>query len=445
MIRNLHVFGPLLGIAGFALAFTATSPASAQDTPAAPPAGSAPAATTAAPAATDAPPAPATTEDPNKKKAAAADTTAPAPAATATTTETGATVTFGGNSTPTKKDEPSSAAAAPSGDKPVNALAGSIFIFDQSSTTNSFSKGSQLSYVPVYEWWLSPRVYYNLNKKFKVGVRQDFFKEWTNSEDTTYAHEWRYTDTWLTASYSDKLKFLTDKLKGGISWTLRPGISKESRGVGQYLATGPGANLSYSFDIGGEKAKVFKNGSIGASVSYQHAFTRCTTACNSNFAQPNQDLNSKIITSDQVRSGTLTGNTLLYALFADIGVADKLDFSASMIWISSFAYQPTDASIGGAPIARGPEDTHTRQYSWFLVSLTYDVMKEFDVGIGYYNLNNVLAPDGSYREPFWSPDARVFLDVTFKIDAIVDRIKGTDKKAESSASAKAKKAAGMMF
>lgn len=446
------VLGPLLGIAGFALAIASTSTASAQGE--APAAGSAapPAATTAPPAATT--PAPASSaEDPTKKAppaaSAAPTTTGPTPpaqapgqvtAAPTSETSTGTTVSFGAGP---KKDEPTKG-----GDKteekvpPLNPLAGSLFLFDQSISTSTVSKGANLSYVPEYEWWLSPRVYYNFSRQFKVGVRQDVFKEWTNAEETTNAHEWRIGDTWLTASYADKLKFISDKLRGSVGWLVRPGISKESRGAGQYFSTGPSASLTFGYDITGEKGKVFKTGTVGASVSYSKAFTRCTTACKSDFSQPRQTSSGDIVDSDQVRSGSLTGSTLLYAVNAGLELADGLDFSASQIWFTNFLYGLSDAQIrNGDTFATVPTselDTRVRQFSWFLVSLDYQVIKEISLSLGYYNLNNVIAPDGKYRQPFWSPDgARIFFSVEFKIDAIYDRFYGKKEEKQNVAQKKA--------
>ncbi len=51
---------------------------------------------------------------------------------------------------------------------------------------------------------------------------------------------------------------------------------------------------------------------------------------------------------------------------------------------------------------------------------------EIDLSLGYYNLANAIAPDGQRRSLFgadnvwWSPDARVFFDITANLDALFD-------------------------
>jgi hypothetical protein len=296
-----------------------------------------------------------------------------------------------------------------------------MFLFDQSVTTNSFSKSAQLSYQPVYEWWLSPRAVYNVTDKVKVTLRQDLFKEFTNTTESTYRGEWRYTDTWLSAGYGDKLKAISDKLRWGVSTTFRPGISKESRIASQYFSLAAGGNLAYSFDLAGEKSALFKSMNVSASVQYGHAFSKCNTACSDNFARARMNGDLQAVTDNQVRSGSLVGDTLIYSANMGIELAKNLDWSASMIWISQFANPTSDASATGVTIDRASNDTRLRQLSWFLTEVSYDATKEVGFSLGYYNLNGVLGTDAKYRNPFWSPEARLFFSIIVHPDAVYDR------------------------
>jgi len=418
----------ILGIASLVFAGLSTRVARADDAPPAP---------APAPAATDAPK-PEDEEAAKKKKLADAPTEgtpAPTGAAAPVSASGSVTVTIGSSEGETKKDEVTKEAkpAEDEAKKKKSPWRGTLILFDQSMTTNSFSKGSQLSPSPLYEWWVSPRIAYWVGDHVKLGARFDFFKEmFTNHEETTDSREWRYGDPWLTANYSDEAKFINKnpKTRWAVGVTLRPPMSKESRANGQYFAFGPGASLTVGYDIRGEKAKSFQGGSVGISASYSHAFTKYTTASPfSDFCRPGTDINgSNLSCNDQLRSGTLSGNTLIYALSAGLDIVENLEFGASFIYINQFSYQPTDASFGGTTIERSPNDTRFRQLSWYLFSLDYDPIKEVSVGIGYYNLNTVIGLDGKYRNPFWSPDARVFLGVTAHLDAIYDTL--TNKKKE---------------
>ena len=444
MTRSLHlrqVIGPVLGLAGFAIAFAATSTASAQDGAA--PAGTTAPTTTAAPAGTTA--APTTTDEEEAKKKAAAEeeakkkaaaeaapATPPPTTAPATTTggsnESGATVTFG--ATGPKKDEPSAAAKKDEPAPPLQPWRGSLLILDQSMTTNTFKKDAQLSYQPVYEWWISPRIAYNFSKTVRLTVRQDLFKEWTNVNETTDRGEWRYTDTWLTLAYrpTEQLAKISKHLTGAVSLTLRPGISKESRGASQYFAGGPGASVAYSFDLAGEKAKAFKAFNISAGLNYQHSFSRCNTACASDFVQKRQNSDGQPVDDNQLRAGSLVGNQLLYSANLGLDIVEHLDFSASMIWISQWANRTSDTTFAGTDLGRANDDTRLRQFSWFFTQVTWGFMKEASLAAGYYNLNTVVHPDGEYRNPFWSPDARIFLDVYVHLDAIYEKFTSGEAK-----------------
>ncbi len=429
--RRRLALASVLALGGFALAFATTSTASAQEASA--PSDPAPAATAseegaAAPAAT-------TTEDEEAKKKAAADaaatapatTPAPAAAAPASGSDSSVTVSFGTN--PDKKDEP--AKPEDKTDEPApkpNPWRGSMLILDQSMATRTFSKDSQLSYQPTYEWWISPRLFYTAGP-IRLGLRQDVFKEWTNTKETTDKNEWEYTDTWLSASFRTPLKFISDHLVGSVTWTLRPGISKASRAAGQYMSTGPGAALAYSFPLAGENAKFFRTANVSATFAYWKAFTRCNVACGGldDFSQAQQNPQGQAITSNQLRPGALPGSMAVYTLNAGVEIFDHFDYSASMIWFSQFANDLAEARLSdGTVIPRSENDTRLRQGSWFFTQFSYGVTKELTLAAGYWNSNTVLDLKGNYRNPFWSPEARVFFDVYVHLDAVYDRFMGGD-------------------
>ncbi|GAC1352089.1 MAG: hypothetical protein NVS3B20_06850 [Polyangiales bacterium] len=327
-------------------------------------------------------------------------------------------------------------------EKTRNPWRGSQFLFDQSVTTNSFDKAAQLSYSPLYEWWLSPRVYYSFSEHVKVGARFDFFKEmFTNHVETTDRGEWVVGDPWLTAGYSDTAKFINNHplTRWSLNLLVRPPLSKESRANGQYFAAGPGGNFTVGFNVRGPSAKTFQTASLGVSASFSHAFTKSTTPTGFNgFCRPGTGVGGEnLACNDQVRSGTTVGDSLIYAANGTLDITKDLGLSLSYIVINQFSYEPGDAYFNGAYVPRNPNDTHFRQLSWALASFDYDVAKEFSVGVGYYNLNTVIGLDGKFSNPLWSPDARVFLSLTAHLDAISDDFQ--KKRPPSNATANAQK------
>jgi len=216
----------------------------------------------------------------------------------------------------------------------------------------------------------------------------------------------------------------------------KPPLSKDSRANGQYLAIGPTGSIAYGFDVMGKKSKVFQSASVGLYLNYSHAFTRCTTPCGFGFTGYNGNVNSSIdpygqpgnnlTTVDQVRSGTLAGNTLIYAFLGEIDILENLSYSADFFWIDQWSYAPTP--VGGVSTSSQIDDTRFRQLTWFLTSLDYDPIDELTISLGYYDLNTLLRPSGGWRNPFWSPDgSRLFFSLTAHLDAIYDDVRKAGK------------------
>ena len=107
-----------------------------------------------------------------------------------------------------------------------------------------------------------------------------------------------------------------------------------------------------------------------------------------------------------------------------------------MIWINQWHYLPSDATIstltGPVLISHSADDQQFTQLFWFVAAVDYELLDEVSLGLGYYNLTNVIAPDGTVRGPFsggednlfWSPDAHVFFDVTVNLDRVFEDATG---------------------
>jgi hypothetical protein len=181
----------------------------------------------------------------------------------------------------------------------------------------------------------------------------------------------------------------------------------------------------------GKKSKVFQSASVGLYANYSHAFTRCNTPCGFGFNGYNGNVNSSLnaygspdqtlSTVDQIRSGTVSGNTLFWGINGEIDILENLSYSVAYYWINQWAYSTSPAvDYAGNPIPHSPDDTRFRQLTWFLTSVDYDPIDELTISLGYYDLNTVLAPDSTHRNPFWSPEARLFFSLTAHLDTLYD-------------------------
>jgi hypothetical protein len=312
-----------------------------------------------------------------------------------------------------------------------NPFRGSSLTFDQSMTTQTADVGpAPLSYVPLYQVWLSLRPIYWLDAHWSVRGRFDYFKELTNDEDTTYYREDVFGDIWTDLVYHDELDALWPRssFTGGLRavWP----TSKASQGEGMYVALGAFGRVAHTFELAGEGAPAFENLQVKIGAWYDHPFTNATTPnAYGNFAYVRENVDGQSFVSDQIQGQTLVANSLVGTLDVGLAVTPKLFVDSNLVFINNWHYRPTDScvmtSMGCVNVGR-PNDEQFTQETWFVFSADYSVMKELDVGVGYYNLANLIAPDGQRRSVFgsdniwWSPDARFFLDITANIDAILD-------------------------
>jgi hypothetical protein len=346
------------------------------------------------------------------------------------------------------KDEPSQShgeEAVPEGDK--DPIRGSTFLFDQSATTNTLGiENAELSKVPLYEWWLSFRPRWNFNDHFRVQARLDYYKEpFTNADQTTYAHEDTFGDIWTDAVYSTPLAtagtWKNTKVNAGVR-AIWP-TSKISQAQGMFVSLGALAGASQKIPLQGEDAKWLNSARLGLSFTYLHAFTQDTTAASSNLSYFSQDLEGRPLFSSQLTGQTLSEHTLYAIVDTGLQITPKLGFTLDWILINQWHYQPTtgycvpaQGAPGGCAAPNNPQpDNQFTQLGWFLTDLEYEVIPEMSIGLGYYNLANTVGPNGQANSLFgggennflWSPDARVFLDVTANLDKIFEDASGKYK------------------
>jgi hypothetical protein len=177
---------------------------------------------------------------------------------------------------------------------------------------------------------------------------------------------------------------------------------------------------------------------VGISFTYLHPFTPSTTASHyGGFAYQRENVDGYSFVSDQLTGQTLINHTL-YAI-ADTGlqITPQLGLTVDMIWINQWHYRPTDnvtisLPTGSFYVSRSRSDQQFTQLVWFVAAADYELLPELSLGVGYYNLANAISPDGTVRGPFaggqdnvfWSPDARIFFDVTANLDRIFEDATG---------------------
>jgi hypothetical protein len=335
-------------------------------------------------------------------------------------------------------------AGAHGGDQPTgagkkeaaNPVRGSQLILDQSVTTQTASVGNTpQTYAPLYELWFSLRPRYWFNEHWVLRGRWDYTKQLTNNQQsadypTTQYRADVFGDIWTDFLYSTKL----DAWWPGTTVLVGPRalwpISQTSQADGTYVALGVLGDVSHSFDIRGDDAPWLNSARLRLFLEYRHPFTATTTPTYyGNFAYAREDADEHSFVSDQIGGHTLVNHRLTAALDTGLTVTPRLSLLADLILVNRWNYAPAGTAVStltGPVSVQRVDDHQFTQATWFLLDADYQLFDELDIGIGYYNLANAIAPDGQRRGVFgsdniwWSPDARFFFDVTANLDAIFD-------------------------
>jgi hypothetical protein len=319
----------------------------------------------------------------------------------------------------------------------ANPFRQSILTFDQSITTQTAGIGPMpQSYVPLYELWLSFRPRYYFDEHWSLRGRLDYTKELTNNQPTTYYREDVFGDIWTDLVYSTKVDQLWrgTRVSAGLR-ALWP-LSKASRANGTYLTLGAVTGAVHKFEINGEAASFLPLARVGVTFAYLHPFNTATTPTSfGTFSYTRQNVDGYSFASDQVTGQTLADNVFWTILDGTLQITQKLSLTGVFITINEWHYPPTPSvrvPLAGGSVAVPPatDDNQFIQNIWILASVDYTLFDELDLGLGYYNLANHFAPDGQARglwgpdNVWWSPDARIFFDITANLDTLLDDARG---------------------
>jgi hypothetical protein len=310
---------------------------------------------------------------------------------------------------------------------------GSVLLIDQSMTTQTAGIGADYqSANPTYEWWIAfkPQVFLFERAKDRLSINlwTNLYLELTNSDTTTEKRELLLGPTYLWSSYARTLAE-----RGGYKTTVTAGprltlpTDEAARAAGQYFVLGAGLGGAQAFPLRSKDARVLRGLRLGASAIYNHPFWAATTPINDDIHQLRQDLGGRTIIDDQLRGPLNAKHALNLYFTGDLQILSRLAFAASYVLLQQWSYEPTPAVVPTmtGPVVVGPgiaDPTTYRVTTWLTSSFDYALTNELLVSLGYLNRALQLAPDGTRRNPFWSPEARLFLTVTCRLDAFYARV-----------------------
>lgn len=272
----------------------------------------------------------------------------------------------------------------------------------------------------------------------RVATTLGFDVELTNSDTTTEKYEKQLRDTPISFIYSKTFYKTRDEMTVvalNTNGTIILPTSPITYDQGVYFGVSPRATLIVQTPLRGKDASFLQAIMMGLGASYTHRFSRAETPTNPDLRRLRQSTTGSLIVSDQLSGLSLNTNNMRVGVWGFLG--EKLfgrdlwiqfGGGATYQFINEFsAPDPNCATViatGCASAGHLPDKLTTRVLTDFGISFNYFPSAEWGIGLGYDNVTGQLAPDGTRRNPFFSPDAQFSASILVSLDAIAERLEG---------------------
>jgi hypothetical protein len=269
---------------------------------------------------------------------------------------------------------------------------------------------------------------WHFNDQFYLGARFFLSQEFTDSDTTTYKHEFEASDLWLDAAWAGWKEPKTGiKMSGTLRFAFP--TSKASQAVGRVMNIGPGLNLSRAFPV--------MNGLIlGYGARFTYRFNRFQTAHNQgpSIAQcgvAGFDPDCPTINSSGGRASMFDvfhGPSLV--LIPHERVTIYLGFYMQYAYLPKLA--PTTSDQFGQPVPDLSLHTDTTGPQWrnfwgANISVSYQAWDTVGFTLGAFSFDSQLDTQGRYRFPVFNRSTVVSIDMSVDIESLIRNIKPKEK------------------
>ncbi len=319
---------------------------------------------------------------------------------------------------------------------------GTTFTFNQSVTSTAVgigrdNIGTEGEYYGM-QWDLNPTLYVLDLPKDKIRLDADagVGVEITNSDSTTTNREPYFTDLQFGAQYQRDI-FTSEDTEWSTKGILRTRFifptSPISFNSGKYLTFQLGASVRQQIKLLGNEADGLNNLTVGLGLTWSRLFSRSYQPTNETFVRVRQNASGQSVRNDILTSGSFDIDRLIPTLSLGLPLYKDLSLSVSGSLIGRFRHawdgQDCEAQTltGCVRAGTSPDKVTYITNSAFDVSLSQGVYDVIDVTLGYHNETLTLGEDGTTRNPFYSPYAQFYLDITANIDQIYSKASGRSK------------------
>ncbi|MFK7991944.1 MAG: hypothetical protein AB8I08_38360 [Sandaracinaceae bacterium] len=336
-------------------------------------------------------------------------------------------------------EAPAEEEAAPAAPEPLP-WRNSFFTWTNQVSFNTFFRDAQLSYNPVYQqnftltprWYIAPTTFLWANQGLGIEV--------TDTDGLPLNRDPQLTDTLLDLRHIIPWEGFVFIVAGRLGFP----TSKISQASQRYLQTGATLTVVRPISEAGlTLAGVFsyRRWWAGSNVTQvgepQPDICPAAPAPTAGTGDAAPIAPSASATCDQLGTATAASDVLLYGLnvvFTPPGFAE-LNVSLSAFFFTTHGYglAPAEVAVDTREEALILEDgspSHWRNFTFFSLSVGYQFAPWLNASIGIQNsgfLASAYNPDGSIRNPLFTPDTQVFLSATFQLDEVYNGIAGGEE------------------
>lgn len=316
---------------------------------------------------------------------------------------------------------------------------GTNFNFNQAMTTTTVGIGRDNiggeSEFYGMQWDLNPVLFVldQEHDKIRLDASIGMGVELTDSDSTKTEREPYLTDAQLGAQYTRDIFVSEDKewaTRGALRTRFIFPTSEPSMNSGRYLTFQLGGWLRQQFKLLGNEADGLQNITVQAGLTWSHLFSRSYQPTNESLNRIRQNATGVGVKNDILTSGSFDIDRLIPSLTINVPLYKDLSFSVQGGLVARFRH-PWEGQACEAQTLTGcvkgdvsPEQISYLTNSIFDVSLSQGVFDVVYLTLGYNNETLSLGEDGLTRNPFYSPDAQFYLDITTYLDEVYSKASG---------------------
>lgn len=292
---------------------------------------------------------------------------------------------------------------------------GSVIYYGHGITALTLDKAAEPLYNPTYshhldlwgEWHFSDHVFSRM--LFSLG------QEFTQSDDTTRDREIVASDLSLETGIND-IALPVGGIKLASTARLTLPTSKASLAQTRLFTLGPTLALSRKFALMQGLLLVYYG-------RFDFRFHRYTTAETDAPELVACGLSKVDICQDYFNTGTRNAwGALVHGPRVIFSPTERLTFIGYYQFVDQFLYAPAKAEPSQLPetvTASSVGDPGARYANSFGLIASYELTKVLGLSLGTSTYSAQLAPDGTYRQPFFNRNTTLSLDVVIDIDAFI--------------------------